>query len=204
MFATALPGRRARKKAATKERLYCAALALFRQKGFPATTIEEIAEAANVSRGTFFNYFPNKEALRHDLGERLAQTTSAALAGALAPAELTPRARLGLIWRTLADTLEADQELTRLAVFELLKTPAASVADPYRRRLRQAVSALLREGQRVGEVAAEVDPELWSRALTGVYFEEVFEWCAAETPYALGERLTQLLEGLWRGVEVRR
>ena len=34
---------------------------LFRQKGFSKTTIEEIAEAAEVSRGTFFNYYQTKE-----------------------------------------------------------------------------------------------------------------------------------------------
>ena len=37
---------------------------------------DEIAEAAEVSKGTFFNYFPAKEALLHYLSERLAQTTA--------------------------------------------------------------------------------------------------------------------------------
>jgi TetR/AcrR family transcriptional regulator, cholesterol catabolism regulator len=192
------PSLRERKKAATKERLYFEALDLFRHKGFAATTVEEIAEAAEVSKGTFFNYFPSKEALLHYLSERLAASTAEALAALQADA-LTTRAKLNQILQVLVATVEADRELTRVAVFELLKAPAAIVADPYRNLLRQAVSGLLLEGQRRGEIAADLDPDLWSSAITGVYFQQLFEWCAAEAPYALGERMARLVEGLWRG-----
>lgn len=54
-------GLRARKKAATEAALQRAALELFRTKGYEATTIEEIVAAADVSRRTFFRYFPSKE-----------------------------------------------------------------------------------------------------------------------------------------------
>jgi AcrR family transcriptional regulator len=94
MFSDPLPTLRERKKAATKERLYFEALDLFRRQGFSATTIEEIAEAAEVSKGTFFNYFPSKEALLHYLSERLAQTTAEALAAALTTDHLPVRAQL--------------------------------------------------------------------------------------------------------------
>jgi AcrR family transcriptional regulator len=54
---------RARKKAATKELIQEHALQLFAEKGYDATTVEEIAAASGVSHMTFFRYFPRKEAV---------------------------------------------------------------------------------------------------------------------------------------------
>lgn len=52
---------RARKKAATKRSIQEHALRLFVEKGYDATTVDEIAAAAGVSHMTFFRYFPRKE-----------------------------------------------------------------------------------------------------------------------------------------------
>jgi TetR/AcrR family transcriptional regulator, cholesterol catabolism regulator len=56
-------GRRERKKLAVERRIREAALELFREKGYEAATVEEIAERADVAKGTFFNYFPRKDTL---------------------------------------------------------------------------------------------------------------------------------------------
>jgi AcrR family transcriptional regulator len=54
-------GRRERKKLRTRALIQQEALRLFLEKGFEATTIQEIAEAADIAPSTFFNYFPTKE-----------------------------------------------------------------------------------------------------------------------------------------------
>jgi AcrR family transcriptional regulator len=54
-------GLRERKKAKTRAALQEHALRLIRAQGYAATTIEQIAEAAEVSPSTFFRYFPTKE-----------------------------------------------------------------------------------------------------------------------------------------------
>src|SRR6201997_5789266 len=61
--------RRERRRLETRERLYRAALELFGERGFLETTVEDITEAADVGKGTFFNYFPSKEHILMAFGE---------------------------------------------------------------------------------------------------------------------------------------
>lgn len=58
-----MEGRRERKRRETRERIAEAAKKLFLKNGFDGTTIEDITEAADVSKRTFFGYFPSKEDL---------------------------------------------------------------------------------------------------------------------------------------------
>jgi len=87
---TARPGLRERKKARTRAAIREHAFRLFRQQGYDATTVEQIAEAAEVSPSTFFRYFPAKEdvVLQDDMDLLWAEAVRAQ------PAELSPVAAL--------------------------------------------------------------------------------------------------------------
>src|SRR5579863_2334647 len=73
-------GRRERRSAETRERLFRAALDLFARKGFTETTVEDITEAADVGKGTFFNYFPSKDHILLAFGEMQLAKLEAAVA----------------------------------------------------------------------------------------------------------------------------
>jgi len=61
--------RRERKKVETRERILAVAKEMLASQGFEATTLDQIAEGADVSNATFYNYFPNKDALLRRIAE---------------------------------------------------------------------------------------------------------------------------------------
>src|SRR5438477_13203378 len=63
-------GRRERRKEEMRSQIFQAAMRLFERKGVFDTTVEEITESADVAKGTFFNYFPSKEAILTKLADR--------------------------------------------------------------------------------------------------------------------------------------
>ena len=87
---TAQAGLRERKKARTRASLREHALRLFREQGYQATTVEQIAAAAEVSPSTFFRYFPTKEdvVLQDDMDARMVE------AFARQPPDLAPVAAI--------------------------------------------------------------------------------------------------------------
>jgi AcrR family transcriptional regulator len=76
----AAPGLRQRKKAETREALREAAIRLFMEQDPSAVTVNDICEAARVSRRTFFNYFESKEAALFAWDQRLTEEFAANLA----------------------------------------------------------------------------------------------------------------------------
>ncbi len=84
------PGLRERKKARTRAAIREHAFRLFREQGYDATTVEQIADAAEVSPSTFFRYFPTKEdvVLQDDMDLLWAEAVRAQ------PPELSPMAAL--------------------------------------------------------------------------------------------------------------
>lgn len=89
------PDWRQRKKAATRKRIRAAALRLFREQGYDATTVEQIARAAGVSHMTFFRYFPTKEDVA--LSDRYDPLIASLIARAPATQSLTQRIRAALL-----------------------------------------------------------------------------------------------------------
>ncbi len=92
-------GLRARKKAATMRHVQSVALEMFKERGFDAVSIEQVADAALVSPSTIYRYFGTKEGLvLHDeYDDRIRESLSSCLAEGLSLAESVNRA-LEEVW----------------------------------------------------------------------------------------------------------
>ncbi len=97
-------GLRERKKAKTRSLIQEHALRLFRERGYDATSVEQIAEAAEVSPSTFFRYFPTKEdVVLYDPFDPLLLAAFAAQ-----PRELSPIAALRAALQAVLGTTSTD------------------------------------------------------------------------------------------------
>jgi AcrR family transcriptional regulator len=107
-----MPGLRERHMDRTRAAIVDAALALFSEQGFTETTVDAIAERADVGRRTFFRYFPAKESvLFHDIDNQI-QATLDSLTGR--PADEPPFTALIAVLRESAGRFSADLEKRRL------------------------------------------------------------------------------------------
>ncbi|MFJ7439696.1 TetR family transcriptional regulator [Methylorubrum thiocyanatum] len=93
-------GIRERKRRQTRERIAEAGLRLFLERGFEETTLDAIAEQADIARRTFFHYFDSKEAILaslQDAAEEGMRTTILRADPERAPFEVVCEAMLGMI-----------------------------------------------------------------------------------------------------------
>jgi AcrR family transcriptional regulator len=191
-------GRRARKKAATRRALRSAALHLAAERGLHGVTVEQIAEAADVSVRTFFNYFPSKEAAVVGWDpERLARMR-AGLAGR--PMIERPLDTLRVVLRDLAVQLaeERDESIVRMQLVNdypaLLPEQLAAYAE-FERLLRDAM------GERTGtNPQRDFYPALVAAAAVAAFRVAAARWResppTASLPALVDEAFTLLAAGL--------
>ena len=144
--------RRERHRVQTRDRLYRAALELFAERGFLETTVEDITEAADVGKGTFFNYFPTKE---HILAEFGGERT-AAVERALEKARSTKGSVLDVIGELAIDAAgQSDLNAPLLrAIFAAHASCAPVRAELHKRKLfaRRMLAEMFRIGQQRREI----------------------------------------------------
>jgi len=136
-------GLRERKKARTRASIREHALRLFREQGYQATTVEQIAAAAEVSPSTFFRYFPTKEdvVLQDDMDARMIEALDRQ------PAGLSP---LGAV---RAATREMFAAYTAADVEVLTQTTALTMTVPEIRT--RALDEFARTINVIGEAVAK-------------------------------------------------
>jgi AcrR family transcriptional regulator len=174
------PGRRERRRQETRERLFRAALRLFAQRGFLATKVEDITEAADVGKGTFFNYFPSKEHLLVAFAEMQlgkAQSVIRQFPGG-------PPSYQKLMQRMLPVIAEEPGRSAALVrsmfAAALLNTPARRVMRRnFLRHFLPFQTSLLGAGQERGEIRADRQAQELARHVLRNFLGTLFLWALA-------------------------
>jgi AcrR family transcriptional regulator len=176
-------GRRDRHKAEIRERLFRSALGLYLTRGLHSTTVHDITEAADVGKGTFFNYFPTKEHVLVDFYEMQK--------GRVEDALRTVREERGPVRKTLIEMMrrlsgEAARSplLTRSFLLALVSSDAVAQLVMPRLQARQDLyEELLLIGQERGEVRNDKPAAELARVLLEAAFGTAMFWsCRPQLP----------------------
>ena len=191
-----------RRQKQTRERIFRQAMELFKQKGFDHTTVAEISAAADVGKGTFFTYFPSKDAIFGYLGEMMVESMSAALEEAVAQGRPTFQA-LQALFQSAAAWHENNSHLTQQFLLSALSSQTAIAADrPNQLRLLDILTDCVRRGQERREFRPDLQPEDAAVALLGAYFSVLLVWGIERSPRSLSECMTATLDVVFQGLLV--
>lgn len=152
------PGRRERRRAETREKLFRAAMRLFAERGFFETTTEEITEAADVGQGTFFNYFPTKQHVLTVLSQKQLEKVMAAQQDAES-GESSMQDVLHRLMHRIAEEPGRSQALTRSLMTALISSDA--VRELVRNTMahgREVMAGIITLGQKRGEIRNDRKP----------------------------------------------
>lgn len=159
-----------RRAEARPDEVLDAALALFIEKGFAATRVEDIAGRAGLSKGAVYLYFPSKEAILEGLVKRAVLPIANNALGFIENYVGDPRLVIASVMKMVAGRL-ADPKLVaipRLLIREMIHFP--EFAQMYRRevldRVIPAVEKLIQNGIDEGYLRP-VDPHLTIRSIIG-------------------------------------
>ena len=185
------PTRRERKKQDRIRQVRDVALELFVEKGFDTVTVDEIAEAADIGRASFFNYFPTKDAVlrsyhfwiydqMHEFAEQLSSESG--------------RELFHLYYRHLTRFIEREGDRYRM-LHGILNVRAdlrdedegryQRVFDHYRRFVAQAVKS--------GELPTDIDQSLFTEIVRDVWQGNLSNWVLLRGPRALEQRMLKKL-----------
>ena len=165
-------GLRERKKARTRASIREHALRLFRENGYQRTTVQDIAEAAEVSPSTFFRYFPTKEdvVLQDDMDVRMIEALEQQ------PPELGPVAAVRAAARQMfASYTGADMDVLRETTALTLTVPEirARALDEFARTISAVAGAL---AKRAGRPADDLAVRTAAGAIIGVIMAITMPW----------------------------
>ncbi|WP_233608636.1 TetR/AcrR family transcriptional regulator [Nocardia stercoris] len=168
-------GRRARNKARTRERLLDAAHDLLGTTG-SASTVEEIAERADVSRATFFNYFPSKDDLLTALYDRHMAAFTHVVDSALRR-DLTTTERILALFVDFATASEVNPGYIRAVTTEIerISNPSELFAARNRAFISQ-IRRIVEAGVPRGEIRDDYSPDFLAQMVAAIYMSTIRDW----------------------------
>jgi AcrR family transcriptional regulator len=186
-------------RAARRDQIIAAAAECFARSGYHVTTMADIAEAAGVSKGTPYLYFPGKEALFIALYEEwdcgLAARVDAAVGALLGPAR-SPRAVLAAVASAIAAHVTGNPQTCRV-LMEATTLAAYEPAIAARVRAGSAVThdqltGLFQAGIAAGQWPPGTDPALQARLFIAGLYGLMAQWHTAPGSFGLETAMTAL------------
>ena len=193
------PGRRERRAAETRLRLFRCALALIAEHGLPNVMVEDITEAADVGKGTFFNYFESKDHVLGVMSEiQIGKIREAR--SQFSQEKLTVYATLHQLAQQLSQEPGRSPALARALISSFLGS--ASIREILKRTMhegRKTIGELISAGQESGEIRPDLKKEKAAMQFLQSVLGTVLTWSLHESP-ALNTWMEDSFQHYWRSI----
>lgn len=171
-------GRRERRKLEIRGRILAAARTLFAKQGFEATTVDEIAELADVAPATFFNHFQNKQTLLGLMTGEVFEYLHSMTAQHLEREGSSIEKLRGFIV-SATEGISSSRGVARDVLLEFLRVDATPGSPhPYLERLIEPFVSLIADGQRKGEIREDHDASFLAQMTVGMMNSAITNWLA--------------------------
>jgi len=204
-----MSGLRETKKRATRQAIIAAAVRLFAEKGFEKTSIDQIARAAGIGKGTIYGYFRAKEEIFLAFCEDEIDYAFAALAEKNDP-EATVLEQLLTLFTSQFHFVTRNQDFGRLLMREMAfpRTTGRAQSQELNSRYVRGVGEILERARQRGEIAGSFDPLTAIGHLYALHLLMLSSWYSgylqseAEMAVVLRLLLRQALAGIGSGGEL--
>lgn len=194
--------RRSRRSAELRERILRAALDLFAQKGFAETTVEDITNAADVGKGTFFNYFPSKDHILLAFGEMQLERLRLAVDEARETREPLPKFLHSLTSRMTAEPARNPDLIRVLLLAFLSNSEVRQAMMDLQARVLALHAEMVQLGQERGEIRNDLPPVAIALVFRQMIFGTLLIW-SLYGDASLQSRMDSALEIIWAGLAPR-
>lgn len=179
--------RRSRRRREIRERIVSAAEALFRQRGYRASTVAEICEQADVAYKTFFNHFPSKHEVLLEIEQRSLESLLAHFRAVLEQPGST-RARLVALFESIAREAAEAGPMNRELLADLIHSAHDRGDEPAQvRRVVEATEAIVAAGLEQGDLRTDVPVAALAETIRGHYYVLVISF-GQLADYPIAER----------------
>lgn len=183
---------------ATRAKIYAAAIALIDEKGFEATTMEQIAAAAGVVRASVFNHFVAKHEV---LAAFLREFTNEIIDKAKSSATRGFRDRLRVLFAAAGAVARRHRNvIAATASLAVGHGPLAPVDGEVDDVLRSFLTGVVKEGQGSGEIRTDLKADFLANLILGLMTVTLHDWVNGGTARSLDDELNARLDALLDGV----
>ena len=202
-LSTTIPtNRRERQSLERRERLFRSALDLFARKGFAETTVEDITNAADLGKGTFFNYFPSKEHILLAFSEMQLAKLKAAFEEMRSANVPVPVFMRSLGARMTQEPIRNPAIIRILLQAFLTDSPVRESVLNLQNRVIAIHTEMIRIGQSRGEIRNDLLPEVIAHVFRQTIFGTLLFW-TLHGDGTLLSRMEDAFEVLWSGLAPR-
>ena len=194
---------REQQKQDRRQRIFEAAMRLYKEQGFHETTVLDIAKHADVSRGTVFNYYPYKEAILVEYFAGTLQELECEVAKR-ADENVSPIDSIYLIFEGLAEFVALNKELVLPLSFELLnpdpeRSKRAFISLPLANILKEYLTSAREQGL----IRQDYSRERLARTIANTYFLTALQWAVYRQDRSIHEELYKALKIALEGITAR-